>query len=70
MLTGCLDVGTEGNSGSDGKDERSEMVWACFEEGWWACFEKSIAVWSEGQEEVRTTKEDVEDANGEGKQKC
>ena len=28
----------------------------------WACFEKSIGVWSEGQEEVRATKEDVKDA--------
>ena len=25
------------------------------------CFEKSLAVWSEGQEEARTTKEDVAD---------
>ena len=28
-----LDVGIEGNSGSDGKDELSEMVLACAEEG-------------------------------------
>ena len=35
-----------------------------------ACFEKSIGVWSKGQEEVRTTKEDVEDASGEGEQEC
>ena len=27
------DVGIEGNSGSDGKSEWSEMVWACVEEG-------------------------------------
>ena len=27
------DVGIEGNSGSDGKGEWSEMVWACVEEG-------------------------------------
>ena len=27
------DVGIEGNSGSDGKDEWSEMVRACVEEG-------------------------------------
>ena len=26
------------------KDEWSEMVWACVEEGRWACFEKSIGV--------------------------
>ena len=58
------------NSGSDGKGEWSEMVWACVAEGWWACFEKSIGVWSEGKEEVRTTKEDVEDASGEGEQEC
>ena len=51
----------EGNSGSDG--EWSEMVQACVEEGWWVCFEKSIGVWSEGQEEARTTKEDLEDAS-------
>ena len=40
------------------------------EMGWWACFKKSIGVWSEGQEEVRTTKEDVEDTSGEGEQEC
>ena len=45
------------------------MVRACVEEGWWACFENlSIGVWSEGQEEARTTKEDVENASGEGEQ--
>ena len=44
------------------------MVRACVEEGWWACFKKSIGVWSEGQEEARTTKEEVEDATGEGEQ--
>ena len=27
------DVGIEGDSGSDGKGEWSEMVWACIEEG-------------------------------------
>ena len=27
------DVGIEGNSGSDGKGEWNEMVWACVEEG-------------------------------------
>ena len=118
----CLvwDAGIEGNSGSDGKGEWSEMVWACVEEGWWAllwyqvssgclvlgfrsrcgpacflgmvfvffhvfsqnggiksfvlfehsyhslwlvraqqvCFEKSVGVWSKGQEEARMTKED------------
>ena len=64
------DVGIEGNSGSDGKGEWSEMVRACVEEGLWACFEKSIGVLSEGQEEVRTTKKDVEDASGEGEQEC
>ena len=39
------------------------MVGACVEEGWWACFENIIliGVWSEGQEEERMTKEDVED---------
>ena len=46
------------------------MLWACVEEGWWACYEKSIGVWSEGQEEARTTKEDVEDTSGEGEQEC
>ena len=63
-------VGTEGDGGSDGKGVWSEMVWACVEEGWWACFEKRTGVWSEGQEEARTTKEDVEDASGEGEQEC
>ena len=64
------DVGIEGNSSSDGKDEWSEMVRACVEEGWWAYFEKSIGVWSEGQEEARITKEDVEDASEEGELEC
>ena len=27
------EVGIEGNSGSDGKGEWSEMAWACVEEG-------------------------------------
>ena len=58
------------NSGSDGKGKWSEMVQACVEEGWWACFEKSVGVWREGQEEARMTKEDVEDASGEGGQEC
>jgi len=58
----------QGNSGSDGKGEWSEMVGACVEEGWWARSEQSVGVWSEGQEEARTTKEDVEDASGEGEQ--
>ena len=31
---------------------------------------KSIGVWSEGQEEARTTKENMEDASGEGEQEC
>ena len=31
---------------------------------WWACFEKSIGVWSEGQEELRTTEEDKKDTSG------
>ena len=62
------DVGiVKGNSGSDGKGKWSDGVeWACVEEGWWACFEKSVGVRSEGQEEARTTKEDMEDASGEG----
>ena len=60
----------EANSGSDGKGEWSEMVRACVEEEWWACVEKSIRVWSEGQEEARMTKEDVEDTSGEGDQEC
>ena len=64
------DVEIEGNSGSNGKGEWSKMARACVEEGWWACFEKSTGVWSEGQEKVRTTKEDVEDASGEGEQEC
>ena len=54
-------VGIEGNSGSDGKGEWSEMVQKCVEEGRWVCFEKSIGVWSEGQEEERMTKEDMGD---------
>ena len=29
-----------------------------------------LGVWSEGQEEASTTKEDVEDAGGEGEQEC
>ena len=62
------DVGIEGNSGSDGKGEWSEMVRACVEEGSLACSEKSVGVRSEGQEEERTTKEDVDDASGEGEQ--
>ena len=62
------DVRIEGNSGSDGKGEWSEMVRACVEEGRWARSEKSVGVWSEMQEEARTTKEDVEDASGEGEQ--
>ena len=33
-------------------------------------FEKSVGVLSEGQEEARTTKEDLEDASGEGEQEC
>ena len=33
-----------------------------------ACSEKSVDVRSEGQEEARTTKEDMEDASGEGEQ--
>ena len=56
--------------GSDGKGEWSEMVQECIEEGWWTCFEKSIGVGNEGQEEARTTKEDVEDASREGEQDC
>ena len=64
------DVLIEGNSGSDSKGDLSDMVQACVEEGWWACFEKSIRVWSEGQGEVRITKENMEDASGEGKQEC
>ena len=35
------------------------MVQACVEEGWWAYFEKSVEVWTVGQEEARMTKEDV-----------
>ena len=64
------DVGIEGNSGSDGKGEWSEMVRVYVEEGWWACFKKSIGVWSERQEEARMTKEDVKDASEEGEQEC
>ena len=63
------DAEIEESSGSDGKGEWSEMVGACVEEGWWACFEKSIWVWSEGQEEVRMTK-DMEDTSGEWEQEC
>ena len=36
----------------------------------WECFEKSVGVWSEGKEEARMSKEDVEDASGEGEQVC
>jgi len=61
------DVRIVGNSGSDGKGEWSEMVWACVEEGR-VRSEKSVGVWSEGQEEARTTKEAVEDASGDGEQ--
>ena len=57
----------EGNSGSNGK---GEMVQAFAEEGRWACVEKIVGVWSERQEEARMTKEDVEDASGEGEQEC
>ena len=59
-----VDVGIEGNSGSDGKSEWSEIVQACVKEGWWACFEKSIGVWSKGKEEARMTEEDMENASG------
>ena len=52
------DVRIEGNSGLEGKGEWSEMVQACVAEGWWARSEKSIGVWSEGQEKARTTEED------------
>ena len=31
---------------------------------------RSVGVWSKGKEEARTTKEDVEDASGEGEQEC
>ena len=61
-------VGIEENSGSDGQGEWSEMVQACVEERWWACFEKSVGVWTEGQEEARSTREDVENTSGEGEQ--
>ena len=44
------------------------MIRACVEKGWWACVEEGIGVWSEGQEEARTTKEDVEDTSREGEQ--
>ena len=40
------------------------MVWVCVEEGW-CRVEKSVGVWSEGQEEARMTKEDVENESGE-----
>ena len=53
-----------------GAGEWSEILRPCAEEGWWACFEKSVGVWSEGQEEARTTKENVEDASGEVEQEC
>ena len=32
--------------------------------------EKSVGIWSDGQEEARMTKEDVEDGSGEGEQEC
>ena len=60
------DVGIEGNSGSEQRRMEWDGTGICVEERWWACFEKSIGVWSEGQEEVRTTKEDVVDTRGEG----
>ena len=40
----------------------------CWGGNWWARSEKSVGVWSEGQEEARMTKEDMEDTNGEGEQ--
>ena len=46
------------------------MLQTCVEEGWWAYFEESYGAWNEGQEEVRMTKEDVENASGEGEQEC
>ena len=48
------------------KAKGAKWYGACVEEWWLACFEKGVGVWSEGQEEARTTKEDMEDANGEG----
>ena len=38
-----------------------QWLLACVGEGWWARSEKSVVVYSEGQDESRTTKEDVED---------
>ena len=55
------DVGIEGNSGSDGKGDWSEIVWTCAKEGWWVCFENSVGVWSEVQEE---------DTSKEGEKEC
>ena len=46
------------------------MVKAKWSEMVQACIEKSVGVWSEGQEEARMIKEDVEDASGEGQQEC
>ena len=61
-------LGLKEHSGSDVKGKWSEMVRACVEEGWWACSEKSVEVRSVGQEEARTTKEDVGDTSGEEEQ--
>ena len=66
----CKADGIEGNSGSDGEGKWSEMVQAagmCWGGMMGMFWEKH---WSEGQEEVRTTKEDVEDASGVGEQEC
>ena len=38
--------------------------------GMMGIFEKSVGVWRERKEEGRTTKEDMEDACGEGEQEC
>ena len=64
------DVRIEGNSGSDGKGEWSEMVWHVLRRDDGHFLRKALGVSSEGQEEVRTTKEDMEDPSGKGGQGC
>ena len=63
------DFGIEGNNGSDGKDKWSEMVWRVLRRNDGHVLRKALE-FCEGQEEARTTKEDVEDASGEGEKEC
>ena len=47
--------------------EWSAVVGLCVKEG---CSEKSVGIWREGEEEVRTTKEVKDYASGAGDQEC